>query len=58
MAQTQEECEILESDEVAVQVVDTIKEKTAQALIKATELREKFQMITEDTEATQKDKVT
>jgi hypothetical protein len=32
IAQTQQECEGLISDEVAVQVVDTIKEKTAQAL--------------------------
>jgi hypothetical protein len=55
MAQTQAECAGLLSDEVAVQVVDTIKEKTAQALIKAAELREKFQMITEEIEAAQKD---
>jgi hypothetical protein len=30
------------SDEVVVQVVDTIKEKTAQALKKVAELKEKF----------------
>jgi hypothetical protein len=39
---------------VAVQVVDTIKEKTMQALIKAVELREKFKMIIEEIEAAQK----
>jgi hypothetical protein len=35
--------------------VDTIKEKTTQALIKAAELREKFQTITEEIEVAQKD---
>jgi predicted nucleic acid-binding Zn-ribbon protein len=55
IAQTQEECAGLLSDEVAVQVVDTIKEKTAQALTKAAELKEKFQTITEEIEAAQKD---
>jgi hypothetical protein len=55
MAQTQAECTGLLSDEVVVQVVDTIKEKTVQALTKAVELREKFQMITEEIEAAQKD---
>ena len=34
------------SDEVAVQVVDTIKDKTAQALTQTVELKEKFQTIT------------
>jgi hypothetical protein len=42
-------------NEVAVQEMDTIKEKTAQALTKEAELRGKFQMITEEIEATQKD---
>jgi peptidoglycan hydrolase CwlO-like protein len=55
MAQTQAECAGLLSDEVAVQVVDTIKERTTQALTKAAELREKFQTITEEIEAAQKD---
>jgi peptidoglycan hydrolase CwlO-like protein len=55
IAQTQAECAGLLSDEVAVQVVDTIKEKTMQALTKATELKEKFQTITEEIEAAQKD---
>jgi hypothetical protein len=32
------------SDEVEVQVVETIKENTAHALMKATELKEKFWM--------------
>jgi hypothetical protein len=35
--------------------VDTIKEKTTQALIKATELKEKFQTITKEIEEAQKD---
>jgi hypothetical protein len=39
---------------VTVQVVDTIKKRIAQTLIKATELREKFQMITEEIEAAHK----
>jgi hypothetical protein len=55
IAQTQAECAGLLSDEVAVQVVDTIKEKTAQALTKATELKEKFQTITKEIEEAQKD---
>jgi hypothetical protein len=55
MAQTQAECAGLLSDEVVIQVVETIKEKTTQALTTATELREKFQMITEEIEAAQKD---
>jgi hypothetical protein len=40
---------------VAVQVVDTIKEKTTQELKKVAELKEKFQTITEEIEAAQKD---
>jgi hypothetical protein len=40
---------------VVVQLVDTIKEKTMQALTKVAELKEKFQMITKEIEATQKD---
>jgi hypothetical protein len=55
IAQTQEECAGLLSDEVAVQVVDTIKEKTVQALTQATRLKEKFQMITKEIEEAQKD---
>jgi hypothetical protein len=39
---------------VEVQVMDTIKEKTVQALKKEAELREKFQMIIEEIEAAQK----
>jgi hypothetical protein len=38
------------SDEVAVQVIDTIKEKTTQALKKVAELKEKFQTITKEIE--------
>jgi hypothetical protein len=51
MEQTQEKCVGLLSNEVVVQVVDTIKEKTTQALIKVAEMREKFQTITEEIEA-------
>jgi hypothetical protein len=43
------------SDEVVVQVVDTIKEKTAQALTKEAELKEKFQTITKEIEEARKD---
>jgi hypothetical protein len=55
IAQTQAECAGLLSDEVEIQVMDTIKEKTAQALIKAPELKEKFQMIIEEIKEAQKD---
>jgi hypothetical protein len=54
IAQTHAECVGLLSDKVAVQVEDSIKEKTTQALTKATELKEKFQMITKEIEAAQK----
>jgi hypothetical protein len=43
------------SDEVAVQVVDIIKEKTAQALTKVAEMKEKFQTITKEIKEAQKD---
>jgi hypothetical protein len=39
---------------VSVQVVDTIKEETTQALTKAAELQEKFQVITKEIEADHK----
>jgi hypothetical protein len=55
IAQTQTECAGLLSNEVAVQVVDTIKEKTAQALTKVAELKKKFQTITKEIEEAQKD---
>jgi hypothetical protein len=38
------------SEEVVAQIVDTIKDKTMQALTKATELQEKFQTITKEIE--------
>jgi hypothetical protein len=41
------------SEEVAALTVDTIKEKTAQALTKIAELQEKFQMITKEIEEAQ-----
>jgi len=40
IAQTQEECMELVSDKNAAQIVDTLKEKTAQAHTQATELKE------------------
>jgi hypothetical protein len=42
------------SDEAIVQVVYTIKEKTTQALTKAVEFKEKFQVITKEIEEAQK----
>ena len=58
ITQTQVECVGLLSDEVAVQVVDTIKDKTVQALTQTTELEEKFQTITKEIEKAQKYQVT
>jgi hypothetical protein len=43
------------SDEVVVHVVETIKDKTVQALKKEEEIKEKFQMITKEIEDDQKD---
>jgi hypothetical protein len=48
MAQTQAECARMVSDEIAVQILDALKEKTAQAQTQATKLREKFQAITKE----------
>jgi hypothetical protein len=48
IAQTQEECVELINDKIAVQIVDTLKEKTVQAQTQAAELKEKFQVITKD----------
>jgi predicted nucleic acid-binding Zn-ribbon protein len=45
MAQTQAECAKMVNDEIAVQVLDALKEKTAQTQTQATELMEKFQAI-------------
>jgi hypothetical protein len=42
MVQTWAECAGLLSDKVVIQVVQTIKEKTVQALTIVVELREKF----------------
>jgi len=36
------------SDNIAVHMVDTLKEKTAQAQTHATELKEKFQALTKE----------
>jgi hypothetical protein len=51
---TQLECTGLISEEVAVKIVNIIKEKTAQALTKAAELQENFQTITRDIEEAQR----
>ena len=40
IAQTQAECVEMISDEIEIQIVDTLKEKTAQAHTQATELKE------------------
>jgi hypothetical protein len=48
MAQTQEECARMVNDEIAVQILDALKEKTVQAQTQATELMEKFQVITRE----------
>jgi hypothetical protein len=45
MAQTQAECAGMVNDEIAVQVLDALKEKTVQAQTQAMELTEKFQEI-------------
>ena len=42
IAQTQEECVELINDEIAIQIVDTLKEKTVQAQTQETELKENF----------------
>jgi hypothetical protein len=55
MAQTQVEFTGLLSNKVVIQVVETIKEKTAQALTKAGEVKEKFQLITKEINEAQKD---
>jgi hypothetical protein len=48
IAQTQAECAGLISDEIVAQIVDTLKEKTAQAQTEVPELKEKFQKITRE----------
>ena len=57
IAQTHAKCAGLITNEVVVQVVDTIKEKTVQAQTQATQLKEKFQTITKEIEEAQKDQV-
>jgi hypothetical protein len=54
IAQTQAECVGLINDEIAVQIVDTLKEKTAQVQTQAAELKEKFQAITREIEEAHK----
>jgi formylmethanofuran dehydrogenase subunit C len=49
-SQSQVECTELISDEIAVQIVDTLKEKTVQEKTQVAELKEKFQMVTREIE--------
>jgi hypothetical protein len=48
MAQNQAECAGMVNDDVAVQVLDTLKENTAQEQTQEKELNNKFQAITEE----------
>ena len=54
ITQTQEEFMELINDEIAVQIVDTLKEKTVQVQTRAAELKEKFQVITKEIEEAHK----
>jgi peptidoglycan hydrolase CwlO-like protein len=54
ITQTQEECVELISDDITVQIVDTLKEKTVQAQTQAADLKEKFQEITKEIEEAHK----
>jgi predicted nucleic acid-binding Zn-ribbon protein len=54
MAQTQAECAGMINDEIAVQVLDALKEKTVQAQTQAKELTEKFQVIAGEIEEAHK----
>jgi hypothetical protein len=48
MAQTQAEYGRMVNNDIAVQVLDTLKEKTAEAQSQEMELKEKFQAITRE----------
>jgi hypothetical protein len=54
MAQTQVECVEMINDEIVVQVLDTLKEKTMQAQTQAKELTEKFQALAGEIEEAHK----
>jgi hypothetical protein len=54
IAQTQEECVELINDKIVVQIVDILKEKTAQAQTQESELKETFQVITKEIEEAHK----
>jgi hypothetical protein len=54
MEQTHTECAGLINNEIAVQTVDTLKEKNAQAQMQAVKLREKFQAITREVDEAHK----
>jgi hypothetical protein len=54
MAQTQEECAEMINDEIAVQVLDALREKTTQAQMQEKELTEKFQALAGEIEEVHK----
>jgi hypothetical protein len=54
MTQTQKDCVGLISDEIAVHIVDTLKEKTTQAHTQKKNLKEKFQAIDREIEEAHK----
>jgi uncharacterized coiled-coil DUF342 family protein len=54
MAQTQAECTEMINDEIAVQVLDALREKTVQAQTQAKELTEKFQALAGEIEEAHK----
>jgi uncharacterized coiled-coil DUF342 family protein len=54
MAQTQAECTEMINDEIAVQVLDALREKTVQAQTQAKELTEKFQALAGEIEEVHK----
>jgi hypothetical protein len=54
MAQTQAECADMISDEIAVQVLDALREKTMKAQTRAKELTEKFQDLAREIEEAHK----
>jgi hypothetical protein len=54
MAQTQEKFARMVNDDIAVQVLDALKEKTVQAQMQSTKLMEKFQAIAREIDEARK----
>jgi hypothetical protein len=48
IAETQEECAEWISEEIAVQIVETLKQKTVQAQTQSTDIKDKFQTVTRE----------